>query len=347
MRHLEDERLAVREIERFERLAHLRERLSEIERSRSTSPIAEVHSAPLDVDRLSDLLSLTVVDQERAVAQIASALAGPLNGLKVRPQRPNGVFLFNGPTGVGKTSMARALADVVYGSVEQLHVVDCSEFASSAAINGIIGPPPGLVGHDRPAGWLTTRVIARPRSVVLFDEIEKAGSELWNLLLQVCDAGRLTDTRGNVADFSHTIVVMTGNMGAVEASRPSIGFAPSSAGRSNVQSAAVERVLPPELLSRMDDVITFEPLDRASLRRIARNRAQEFAASVAANGWHLEIDDDVLDAVVASASRVQLGARQIERLLERQVLSGLAGYRPGCFRASVVDGEVAWSRTQG
>ena len=279
-------------------------------------------------------LSALVLDQDAAVERVSRALAAPLNGLKLRPHRPNGVFLFNGTTGVGKTRLAEALATVVYGSADDLIAIDCSEFADGSAVNRLIGPPPGYVGHNEPEGWLTTRVAARPRSVVLFDEIEKAGPPLWNTLLQVCDAGRLTDARGIAASFAETIVVLTGNIGAASANRAPIGFAGvAPKGAIDALDDAVRRMLPPEWLSRLDDVVTFEPLRHDSLRRIARTRAEEFATIVADRGWRIEIGDDVLDHIVNSVADPGRGARQIERVLEREVLSGLAGRSPGSFRS--------------
>lgn len=306
---------------------------------------SESARARVSLETLRNGIATAVLAQAHAVEQVSRALVAPLNGLKLRPTRPHGVFLFNGPTGVGKTEMARAIADVVYGSRERLIVNDCSELGASASVNRLIGPPPGFVGHDNPGSWLTTRLSVHPESVVLFDEVEKAGPELWNLLLQICDSGRLTDARGNTASFSRAIVVLTGNIGAAQAMTQPVGFgrattvAPSLAG---AFATAVERALPPELRSRIDEIIQFEPLDGQALRTIARLRSDEFASDVSAAGWTLTIDDDVLDHVVSAAGAHGLGARQLERVFEREVLTGLVGRTPGCFRARVVGGAIAW-----
>lgn len=309
----------------------------------SPAPPVERLANDFSYHRLHDALSERVLAQPSAVERIARSLVPSLNGLKFNAHRPNGVLFFNGPTGVGKTQAALAIAEVVYGSSGRVIRIDGSECDASVSTSRLIGPPPGYVGYDRSDGWLTSLVIDQPESVVLIDEIEKADPAVWNLLLQVNDAGRLTDARGRTADFSNSIIVMTANVGAAEASRVRPGFIDSSNDRQGEMTQAVTRTFTPEFLARIDAVIHFDGLDREALVRIGRQTFDRFAAAVVDRGWHISVDDAVIEHVAHQAADPRHGARTIERSLERELLAGLVEHRPGRYHAALVADRIEWS----
>ena len=224
--------------------------------------------------RLEEALHRRVVGQDEAVSAVARAIRRGRVGL-ADPRRPLGSFLFLGPTGVGKTELCRALAEAVYGDEEALIRLDMSEYMEKHAVSKLIGSPPGYVGYGE-GGQLTERVRRRPWSVVLFDEIEKAHEDVYNLLLQIMEDGRLTDSEGRRADFRSTIVVMTSNVGAkaITENRPALGFSGAARdGDGAVREAVMaelRQTFRPEFLNRVDDAIVFRRLTPADVRRIAR-----------------------------------------------------------------------------
>jgi ATP-dependent Clp protease ATP-binding subunit ClpC len=225
------------------------------------------------------------------------------------PGRPVGSFLFLGPTGVGKTELARALAEALFGSPERLVRLDMSEYADRSAVTRLIGAPPGHIGYDE-AGQLTEAVRRDPYTVLLLDEIEKAHADVVATLLQVLDAGRLTDARGRTVDFRHTIVVMTSNLGAEEILA---GADPE------VVRFAVRRHFRPEFLNRVDDVVLFTALDAAQLRQITAALLDETRERLGAQGVALEVDDDALDLLAKLGHKPELGARPLRRTVAREV----------------------------
>ena len=271
---------------------------------------------------LAERLRARVVGQDHAVDAVADAVIAGRAGL-ADPGRPVGSFLFVGPTGVGKTELARALAEALYGSDDAVVRFDMAEFSEAHTATRLTGAPPGYVGHDRP-GELTEAVRRRPSCVVLFDEVEKAHRDVVATLLGILDAGRITDARGHTASFSDTVVIMTSNLAASElaAAGESEDDAVLEARRPAVMTA-LRRTLRPELLGRVDDVVLFRALGPARLRDIVRLLLAGTRERLAAQGLALDVTDAALDAVVAHAE-TGLGARPLRRVVRQEVERPLA-----------------------
>jgi ATP-dependent Clp protease ATP-binding subunit ClpA len=306
-----------------------------------------VVNTTLDHERLAGDLAGSVIGQDHVVATVASRLALTHAGLDVRPERPNGVFLFVGPTGVGKTEMARAVSRSLFGSVERMIRLDMSEYAHDWAISRLIGPMPGYVGSTEPASWLTTRIAKQPACVLLLDEVEKAHPAVWNTFLQAFDAGRLTDSRGEVADFSEVVVIMTSNLGArAYRGRTPIGFRDAGAHDDTIDAEVAHEIraaLSPELINRLDDILYFRPLSREAIRTIAAMLIDAQVQRTAAMGYALDVGDEVIDFIAETGYDPAFGARHLQRNLERKLLAPLAlaqGQRS--FRAELHDGGVRW-----
>ena len=267
------------------------------------------------------VLKERVVGQDEAVAAVARAIRRSRSPLK-DPRRPGGSFIFLGPTGVGKTELAKTLAEYLFGSKDALISFDMSEFASEYEVSKLIGSPPGYVGHDE-GGQLTKAVRRRPYSVVLFDEIEKAHPDIFNILLQVLDEGRLTDGQGRTVDFRNTVIIMTSNVGAREiAQTSSVGFGTTGkAGLSQdeIRSRAMgelKRLFRPEFLNRVDDIVVFSSLTDESLRAIAELMVDELRQRLIANGMSIELTPAALDLIVEKGTDRAMGARPLRRAIQ-------------------------------
>ena len=275
-------------------------------------------------DRLLSLearLKARVIGQDEAVKRVAQAIQVARAGLKPR-HRPAGVFMFLGPTGVGKTELARALAAEVFGSDEHLIRVDMSEYMEKHAVSRMIGAPPGYVGYDQ-EGQLTGKLRRRPHCVVLLDEVEKAHPEVFDLFLQVFDAGRLTDGQGHTVDAQHAIWIMTSNVGTDMLGR-SIpgGFRPST--KAAADDAQRDRLLErlrqtfrPEFLNRVDEVVIFHPLDLAQARAITGLQINELAARLLEQGLILHADESAIDLLCKEGFSQTQGARPLRRVIEK------------------------------
>ena len=268
-------------------------------------------------------LANTVVGQNEAVSAIARSLRRSRANLK-DPARPIGTFIFLGPTGVGKTLLAKALAEFMFGTKDALIQVDMSEYMEKFNVSRLVGSPPGYVGHED-GGELTERVRRRPYSVVLFDEIEKAHPDVMHLFLQILEEGKLTDTLGRRIDFRNTIVIMTTNVGAEAVAKGTqLGFA--AGGSSEVQQKNQDRLLEiakrrfrPEFLNRVDDIVVFRNLVREDLENIIRLEIEKLAKRIAENGKKFTVSDDAVAKILDSVSGTEYGARPLRRAVERML----------------------------
>ena len=262
-----------------------------------------------------------VVGQDKAVSAVAAAIRRSRVGLK-EPNRPVGVFLFLGPTGVGKTELCRALAAALFGSEDAMIRFDMSEYMEKHAASRLVGSPPGYVGHEE-GGQLTEQVRRRPWSVVLFDELEKAHDDLQNILLQVMEDGQLTDGQGRKADFRNTVVVMTSNIGArkIVSKSPPLGFAGGNSDdkRREEVMAELKGRFKPEFLNRLDEVILFDRLERSDLERIALRLLGSVSGRLSALGVELDARWDAVSLLADPGDEREQGARPIRRAVRRRV----------------------------
>jgi len=296
---------------------------------------------------IEERISLRLVGQKEAIASVARSLRMNKGPLKANIYRPDGVLLFLGPTGVGKTEMARALAEYLFGDERQMIRVDMSEYRDGAlAVDKLIGMPRGIVGSER-GGILTNQVRDNPYSVVLLDEIEKADTYVHNLFLQAFDEGWLTDGRGKKVYFSDTIIIMTSNLGAEELSRLTrpMGFGPGSVDFEPVRKAvlkAAENRFSPEFINRLDDVVVFTPLSIEEVRRIAELYIDTIRKRMAAHGKTLAVSDAAAAALARAGFSVKYGARFLKRAIDEKVKVPvtLKWKESDHFLVEEVDGEV-------
>ena len=300
--------------------------------------------------RLRDLeerLKKRIVGQDEAVGAVARAVRRGRVGLR-DPRRPVGSFLFLGPTGVGKTELCRALAEAVYGDEKAMIRLDMSEYMEKHSVSRLIGAPPGYVGYED-GGQLTEQVRRKPWSVVLFDEIEKAHEDVWGILLQIMDDGRLTDSGGRRVDFRNTVIVMTSNVGAREITdaRAPLGFG-GAAGESASRERVLEelrRTFRPEFLNRVDETIVFRTLGEAELLEITRRQIRQLQRRFADLGLTLLVPEESLRLLSAAGGEKKYGARPLRRVLQRQIEDAAAelllegGAAPGDVLTALPEGE--------
>jgi ATP-dependent Clp protease ATP-binding subunit ClpB len=270
--------------------------------------------------RMEADLHKRVVGQDEAVVAVADAIRRSRAGLS-DPNRPNGSFLFLGPTGVGKTELCKALAEFLFDSTDAMVRIDMSEFMEKHSVSRLIGAPPGYVGYEE-GGYLTEAVRRRPYSVILLDEVEKAHSDVFNVLLQVLDDGRLTDGQGRTVDFRNTVIVMTSNLGSQLIQE----FA-SRNDYASMKSAVIEVVqshFRPEFINRLDELVVFHPLGREHIRSIARIQSGHLAKRLADRGIKIEISDSALDLLGNAGFDPVYGARPLKRAIQSQLENPLA-----------------------
>ena len=264
-----------------------------------------------------------VIAQDAAVEKLVKAILRSRVGLK-DPNRPIGTFMFLGPTGVGKTLLVKELAQYMFGSSDALIRVDMSEYMEKHAVSRLVGAPPGYVGYEE-GGQLTERVRRKPYSIVLFDEIEKAHSEVFNMLLQVMDEGRLTDSYGRTIDFKNTIIVMTSNVGTRQLKDfgKGVGFTAHIKDDKEVSRSVIQKALnkhfSPEFLNRVDEIITFDQLDKPAIRRIVDIELRSLCKRVEGLGYQLELTDAACDFLAEKGYDVQFGARPLKRAVQNYV----------------------------
>ena len=271
---------------------------------------------------LAATLQASVIGQDDAITQIAKAIQRSRVGLK-DPKKPIGTFLFVGPTGVGKTYLAKKLAEELFGTEEALIRIDMSEYMEKHTVSRMVGAPPGYVGYDE-GGQLTERVRRKPYSIVLLDEIEKAHQDVFNILLQVTDEGRLTDGNGTTVDFRNTIIIMTSNCGTrqIKDFGHGVGFTTSqdvskdkALARSLVQKA-LQKQFAPEFLNRLDDIIYFDQLDKEAIRRIVDIELRPLKRRINDMGYSLLLTEEAKDFIGEKGYDVQYGARPLKRALQ-------------------------------
>lgn len=277
--------------------------------------------------KMEERLHQRIVDQEEAITTIANAIRRARAGL-ADPNRPIGSFIFLGTTGVGKTEMAKALAEFLFDDENAIVRIDMSEYMEKHSVSRLIGAPPGYVGYEE-GGQLTEAVRRRPYSVVLFDEIEKAHNDVFNVLLQVLDDGRLTDNKGRTVNFRNTIIIMTSNLGTevlldrlhevTEENREEIMR------EARVRIAEILRQrFRPEFLNRIDEIIVFKPLVRSEIRQIVLLQIRALQQRLEANGIHLELTDEVADWLGTIGFDPQFGARPLKRAIQRHITDPLS-----------------------
>ncbi|CAI9787228.1 unnamed protein product [Fraxinus pennsylvanica] len=270
---------------------------------------------------LTDRLHQRVVGQNQAVAAVAEAVLRSRAGLG-RPQQPTGSFLFLGPTGVGKTELAKALAEQLFDDENLMIRIDMSEYMEQHSVARLIGAPPGYVGHEE-GGQLTEAVRRQPYSVILFDEVEKAHPTVFNTLLQVLDDGRLTDGQGRTVDFTNTVIIMTSNLGAEYLLRGLVGKCTMESARELVMQE-VRKHFKPELLNRLDEIVVFDPLSHVQLRKVCRLQLKDVASCLAERGIALGVTEAAIDVILAESYDPVYGARPIRRWLEKKVVTELS-----------------------
>jgi len=273
--------------------------------------------------RMEEELRKSIVGQEEAVAAVSRAIRRNRAGLR-DPRRPIGSFIFLGPTGVGKTELARVLARFLFDDPDALIRIDMSEYMEKFSVSRLIGAPPGYVGHEE-GGQLTEKVRRKPYSVVLLDEIEKAHPDVFNILLQVLDDGQLTDSLRRKVDFKNTVLIMTSNLGArqIKGGR-GMGFGEREAGSNyvtmkNAIMDEVKRVFNPEFLNRIDEMIVFHPLDRPQMGSITKILLTQVADRMKGSGITLNFEDEVVDLLIQKGFDEALGARPLKRSIQKLI----------------------------
>lgn len=291
-------------------------------------PVSKMmQSEKLKLLHLEDELHGRVVGQEEAITAVADAIRRSRAGLN-DPRKPIGSFVFLGTTGVGKTELAKALAEYLFDDESMMTRIDMSEYQEKHTVSRLVGAPPGYVGYDE-GGQLTEAIRRKPYSVVLLDEIEKAHPDVWNVLLQVLDDGRLTDNKGRVVNFKNTIIIMTTNLGshiiqeAFETVNESNRVATTQKVKTEVMQL-LKQTIRPEFLNRIDEIILFQPLLKDEIKKIIKIQFEQLQQMVAKNGIELNFSDYTFDFIADHGFDPQYGARPLKRLIQKEIVNGLS-----------------------
>ena len=284
---------------------------------------------------MMDELKGAVIGQDKAIEKMVKAIQRNRVGLK-EPNHPIGVFMFLGPTGVGKTYLAKKLAEFMFGSSDALIRIDMSEYTESFNTSRLIGAPPGYVGYEE-GGQLTERVRRHPYSIVLLDEIEKAHANVYNLLLQVLDEGRLTDGNGRFVDFRNTVIIMTSNAGTRQLKDFGRGVGFSASGNNglalneqdkeharNIVQKALSKQFSPEFLNRLDEIITFDQLDLEAIKQIIDIELKGLYQRIEQIGYHIDLSEEAKAFVASKGYDVQFGARPLKRAIQNYIEDGIS-----------------------
>jgi len=269
---------------------------------------------------MEEFLHDRVVGQDEAVVAVSNAVRRSRAGLS-DPNRPSGSFLFLGPTGVGKTELTKALANFLFDSDDAMIRIDMSEFMEKHSVSRLVGAPPGYVGYEE-GGVLTEAVRRKPYSVVLFDEVEKAHPDVFNILLQVLDDGRLTDSQGRVVDFKNTVIVMTSNLGSQDVRE--LGEGATDDEVRTVVMNAVSQHFRPEFINRIDELVIFHSLKKAQIRGIADIQLDRLRSRLVDRDMSLTVDDSAFDLLIDAGFDPVYGARPLKRAIQQQVENTLA-----------------------
>ena len=306
-------------------------KVAEVIAMMSGVPVQRIAKAEnLKLLEMAEILKKKVIGQDEAVNKVVKAIQRNRIGLK-DPNKPIGTFMFLGPTGVGKTYLAKKLAEYLFDSAEALIRIDMSEFLEKFAVSRLVGAPPGYVGYEE-GGQLTEKVRRKPYSVVLLDEIEKAHPDVFNLLLQVLDEGHLTDSLGRKIDFKNTILIMTSNIGTRQLKDfgRGIGFNSVAAGepdkeysRSVIQKA-LNKAFSPEFINRIDDIIMFDQLSKESIHQIIDLELESLYQRVENLGYKLSITDAAKEFIATKGYDVQFGARPLKRAIQKYIEDEMA-----------------------
>ena len=276
-------------------------------------PLSKIEKGDKEkVLNLKETLSKRVIGQDEAIKLVSEAILRQRAGIK-DSNRPIGSFLFLGPTGVGKTEVARSLAEALFDSESHIIRIDMSEYMEKYSTSRLIGAPPGYVGYEE-GGQLTEKVRRNPYSIVLFDEIEKAHPEVFNLLLQVLDDGRLTDSQGRVVDFRNTIIIMTSNLGSDLLLE----------GKEKEVDGILHTTFKPEFLNRIDEIVYFKPLDKETQRKIVVKMLNLLKKRLAESYYEIDFSDKVIDYIIDSSYSPTFGARPIKRFIQNKIETMLA-----------------------
>lgn len=327
-KQLETERRAWEEEFNANREQVTAEMVAEVVAMMTGVPVQRIAQAEgLRLLEMGPVLQKAVVGQDPAISKIVKAIQRNRLGLK-DPGKPIGTFMFLGPTGVGKTYLAKKLAEYLFDSADTLIRIDMSEYMEKFSVSRLIGAPPGYVGYEE-GGQLTERVRRHPYSVVLLDEIEKAHPDVFNLLLQVMDEGRLTDSLGRRIDFKNTIIIMTSNIGTRQLKEfgSGVGFNTKEVDREyshSVLAKALNKAFSPEFLNRIDDVIIFEPLDRESIFKIIDIELAGFFKRIGSMGFTVTLTDEAKNFIASKGCDVQFGARPLKRAIQKYLEDELA-----------------------
>jgi len=291
--------------------------------------------------KLEEVLHKRVVGQHEAVEAVARAVRRARSGLK-DPKRPIGSFIFLGPTGVGKTELARALAEAMFGDENALIRMDMSEYMEKHTVSRLVGSPPGYVGYDE-GGQLTDAVRRKPYSVILFDEIEKAHYDVFNVLLQILEDGRLTDSHGRTVDFKNTVVIMTSNVGAkhLKSDSAAVGFLTGAVGDAEANKTRVleevRKTFRPEFLNRVDEIIVFSSLSGEELKEVVGIMLTSVAKRLHENNLDMEVTENAQFRLLKEGSDFAYGARPLRRAIQKMVEDSIAEM---LLRREVTAGDV-------
>jgi ATP-dependent Clp protease ATP-binding subunit ClpC len=289
-------------------------------------PLKRLESSEMErLLNLEAVLHERVVGQDEAIVSVSKAIRRSRSGLK-DPKRPNGVFMFLGPTGVGKTELAKTLAEYLFGDDSALVRIDMSEYMEKFNVSRLVGAPPGYVGYDE-GGQLTEVVRRKPYSVILLDEIEKAHPDVFNILLQIMDEGRLTDSQGRTVDFRNSIIIMTSNLGSehINKSKRSLGFVEGEDEASeykNIKSevdSAIKKAFKPEFINRLDNVVVFHPLTRENIKNIIQIQLDELKKRLNEKNIEIKIKEKAIDFLLDKGFDKIFGARPLKRTIQKYI----------------------------